>query len=65
MDAQTTARPIPVEFTGSGGVRLAGDRWETDDRLTDSTEGTILLRHGGGQTRHSWDRTAARLAENR
>ncbi|AII08064.1 alpha/beta fold hydrolase [Rhodococcus opacus] len=63
MDAQTTARPIPVEFTGSGGVRLVGDRWKTDDRLTDSTEGTVLLLHGGGQTRHSWDRTAARLAE--
>src|SRR6516165_743217 len=39
------------------GLRLVGDRWgEQPDR------GTVVLLHGGGQTRHSWARTAARLA---
>src|SRR5579871_4407004 len=39
------------------GMRLAGDRFgDGGDR------GTVLLLHGGGQTRHSWARTAQRLA---
>jgi len=46
--------PIPFALAGAG-VRLAGDRWG-DGRPP------VLLLHGGGQTRHSWDRTAERLA---
>jgi non-heme chloroperoxidase len=48
----------PESFTYEGnGVRLAGDRWPG------TPDGEIvLLLHGGGQTRHSWDRTAARLS---
>ncbi|WP_161897561.1 alpha/beta fold hydrolase [Gordonia spumicola] len=39
-------------------MRLVGDR-----RRTDSTTGEpIVLLHGGGQTRHSWDRSAHALA---
>ncbi len=50
--------PFPERFDLRGtGVRLAGDRW----RAEGSTR-TVLLLHGGGQTRHSWSRTAARLA---
>ena len=48
--------PERVEFTGAGGLRLVGDRW------SGSRERIVLLLHGGGQTRHSWARTAARLA---
>jgi pimeloyl-ACP methyl ester carboxylesterase len=41
----------------SSGVRLAGERWGDDEHSQ-----VVLLLHGGGQTRHSWHRTAERLA---
>jgi pimeloyl-ACP methyl ester carboxylesterase len=48
----------PTPFTYSGGdVELVGDRWQADGQ-----EGVVVFLHGGGQTRHSWDRTAARLS---
>jgi pimeloyl-ACP methyl ester carboxylesterase len=40
------------------GVSLTGERWGDDGG------DVVLLLHGGGQTRHSWKRTAARLAES-
>jgi non-heme chloroperoxidase len=40
----------------SAGVRLVGERWGQPGR------GVVVLLHGGGQTRHSWRRTAERLA---
>ncbi len=48
----------PQAFRVQGdGVELVGERWPGDpDRPT------VVLLHGGGQTRHSWDRTADRLA---
>lgn len=42
------------------GLGLVADVWEPSDPPT----GTVLLLHGGGQTRHSWQRTGARLAEH-
>lgn len=48
---------IPVEFEGSGGLRIAADR------TGDPGGPPVLLLHGGGQTRHSWRRTADTLAE--
>jgi non-heme chloroperoxidase len=52
----TTAQaPQPFECTSSG-LRLVGDRWPAAAR------GPVVLLHGGGQTRHSWRRTAERLA---
>lgn len=42
------------------GIRLAADVWEPSG----TPAGTALLLHGGGQTRHSWQRTGARLAEH-
>jgi pimeloyl-ACP methyl ester carboxylesterase len=39
------------------GVELVGERWSGDPGRP-----TVVLLHGGGQTRHSWDRTAERLA---
>jgi pimeloyl-ACP methyl ester carboxylesterase len=50
----------PQSFHYDGiGVRLAGERWGGDQH-----RGVVLLLHGGGQTRHSWTRTAERLAES-
>jgi non-heme chloroperoxidase len=50
--------PHPEQLTFQGaGVRLAGERWRADD-----ARGIVVLLHGGGQTRHSWKRTAERLA---
>jgi non-heme chloroperoxidase len=46
------------DFDGHG-VRLAGERWDGG-----SGGSVVLLLHGGGQTRHSWKRTAERLAAN-
>ncbi|HVV29697.1 MAG TPA: alpha/beta hydrolase [Mycobacteriales bacterium] len=45
-----------VTFQGSG-VRLAADRW-----YCTRPHGTVILLHGGGQTRHSWHRAGPRLA---
>ncbi|MGB3303672.1 alpha/beta fold hydrolase [Gordonia sp. (in: high G+C Gram-positive bacteria)] len=52
-----TPQPFVVR---SGELELRGDHWPA----TGSGSGTTpaLLLHGGGQTRHSWDRTAAALA---
>ena len=52
-----------VTYTGAGGIRLVGDRWRPGAGLPPS--GIALLLHGGGQTRHSWRGTAARLAAHR
>jgi pimeloyl-ACP methyl ester carboxylesterase len=35
----------------------------TADVMGDGRRGTVILAHGGGQTRHSWASTAERLAE--
>jgi pimeloyl-ACP methyl ester carboxylesterase len=48
---------IPETFRSEGdGVQITGDRWASE-----GPGGVVVLLHGGGQTRHSWDRTAARL----
>ncbi|HET6507005.1 MAG TPA: alpha/beta hydrolase [Baekduia sp.] len=57
MSAPPPPTPERVEFDGAGGVRLAGERWAGAD-----PDDVVLLLHGGGQTRHSWGRTAERLA---
>jgi pimeloyl-ACP methyl ester carboxylesterase len=48
--------PESFHFDGDG-VQIAGDRWPGD-----GPGQVVVLLHGGGQTRHSWDRTAERLA---
>ncbi|MFR9803048.1 alpha/beta fold hydrolase [Pseudonocardia sp. RS010] len=57
-----SARRVPagerVVFDGTAG-KLVGDRWSA----VGERRGPALLLHGGGQTRHSWFRTAAALAE--
>jgi pimeloyl-ACP methyl ester carboxylesterase len=47
--------PTRVTFAGYG-ITIVGDRRGDPDGLP------VLLLHGGGQTRHAWDATAAALA---
>jgi pimeloyl-ACP methyl ester carboxylesterase len=51
-----TRSPEVFEFAGDG-VRLVGERWTAEN-----PRGVVVLLHGGGQTRHSWARTAQRLS---
>lgn len=48
-----------VVFDGAAG-KIVGDRWDG----VGEHRGAVLLLHGGGQTRHSWFRTAAALADH-
>ncbi|OZE93174.1 alpha/beta hydrolase [Rhodococcus sp. 14-2686-1-2] len=43
------------------GVSLAADLWAPNPG---APRGSVLLLHGGGQTRHSWQRTGIRLSEH-
>lgn len=47
-----------LSLTGIHGNRLAGDRWIP----ATPTLPPLLMLHGGGQTRHSWDIAAARMS---
>jgi len=47
-----------IGFAGTAGNRLIGDEF----RLEGARGATVLLAHGGGQTRHSWQGTAEQLA---
>ena len=49
--------PDRVTCSGANGVTLVGDAYG------DPAAPSVLLLHGGGQTRHSWGGTAATLAE--
>lgn len=49
--------PETLKLRGPGGT-IVGDRWESS-----GTRGTVVLLHGGGQTRHSWARSGPRFAD--
>ncbi|WP_051837255.1 alpha/beta fold hydrolase [Streptomyces sp. NRRL F-2580] len=50
------APPRHRDFVGHGGIRITADVWGAD------SSPPLVLLHGGGQTRHAWDRTGPRLA---
>lgn len=49
------------EYRGAAGHRLVASRWAPKEG---PAKAVALLLHGGGQTRHAWDATAARLADH-
>jgi len=51
-----TGAPAKAIFTGASGNRLAAD-------VFGESGPSVLLLHGGGQTRHAWRKTAERLAQ--
>lgn len=46
--------PQKIEFRGTENNRLVADLWDGNGH-------PVLFFHGGGQTRHAWDKTAMRL----
>lgn len=50
------ATPRSRRFVGRDGIRLTADAWG------EASSPPLVLLHGGGQTRHAWDRTGPRLA---
>ena len=54
-----------VVFAGAAGNRLVGDLFAAEARGTSANVGrpSVLLLHGGGQTRHAWRATAERIAQ--
>jgi pimeloyl-ACP methyl ester carboxylesterase len=52
-----TASPEPFSTDGVGGVRIVADR------LGEPHAPAVVFLHGGGQTRRSWGRAAAAVAE--
>jgi len=50
----------PMSLAGAG-VRLAGELYTPS---SDMRRGSVILLHGGGQTRHSWGSTARLLVAN-
>ena len=48
--------PVRITCTGANGVELVADAFGSP------RDPSVLLLHGGGQTRHSWGATAALLA---
>ncbi|VFA98840.1 alpha/beta fold hydrolase [Nocardia cyriacigeorgica] len=54
--ANNLVDPVRLRLRGSGGIELAADRYGP-------AEGPLVVfLHGGGQTRHSWKQTGAKLA---
>ncbi|MEZ5237064.1 MAG: alpha/beta hydrolase [Acidimicrobiales bacterium] len=54
----TPVAPRPFHAEGYGGLPLVGDEWGDPG----NERPPVLLLHGGGQNRHAWRATAARLA---
>lgn len=52
--------PETVHITATRGVTIAADHWPGHGTGPDTT---VVLAHGGGQTRHSWGGTASVLAD--
>lgn len=50
------------QFTGAIGNHLAASLWPGERASERPDAATVLLLHGGGQTRHAWSGTARRLS---
>ncbi|RZL75343.1 MAG: alpha/beta hydrolase [Rhodococcus sp. (in: high G+C Gram-positive bacteria)] len=57
MSRLNVISPERIDFVGADRNTMVGDRW-----CPANPRGSVLFLHGGGQTRHSWARTAERLA---
>ncbi|GAA5084255.1 alpha/beta fold hydrolase [Nocardia iowensis] len=55
-NANKLLEPAPLRLRGSGGIELAADQFGPADGPL------VVFLHGGGQTRHSWKQTGAKLA---
>jgi pimeloyl-ACP methyl ester carboxylesterase len=66
-DAQPDANPSYDHKMVSSGASLSFDCGQVTlaaEGFGNPADPPVLLFHGGGQTRHSWDRTAAELGDN-
>ncbi|MFE9575802.1 alpha/beta fold hydrolase [Nocardia sp. NPDC006044] len=54
-NANNLLDPAPLRLRGSGGLELAADQFGPVDGPL------VVFLHGGGQTRHSWKQTGAKL----
>ncbi|MBP2190002.1 alpha/beta fold hydrolase [Nocardia goodfellowii] len=54
-NANNLLGPVRLSLTGSGGIELAADRFGP------AAGPLVVFLHGGGQTRHSWKQTGAKL----
>ncbi|MEU7138256.1 alpha/beta hydrolase [Nocardia sp. NPDC046473] len=54
-NANNLLEPTPLRLRGSGGLELAADQFGPADGPL------VVFLHGGGQTRHSWKQTGAKL----
>ncbi|MFC9439160.1 alpha/beta fold hydrolase [Nocardia sp. NPDC057030] len=54
-NANNLLEPAPLRLRGSGGLELAADQFGPVDGPL------VVFLHGGGQTRHSWKQTGAKL----
>jgi pimeloyl-ACP methyl ester carboxylesterase len=53
---QKSLGPRPLRLQGADGIGLVADEWGDRDHQT------VLLLHGGGQTRHSWKKAGRALS---
>jgi pimeloyl-ACP methyl ester carboxylesterase len=58
--AADSVSPASVTFRGAQGLSLVADEWNRDIPNA-SVHPSVLMLHGGGQTRHSWKDTGQRL----
>ncbi|MEV6275757.1 alpha/beta hydrolase [Nocardia sp. NPDC051832] len=54
-NANNLLEPVRLALTGAGGIELAADQFGPADGPL------VVFLHGGGQTRHSWKQTGAKL----
>ncbi len=50
-----------IRFSGAAGNRISGDVFGPGAQGATTADAPVLLVHGGGQTRHSWETTAQQL----